>query len=39
VLYALVLSNTRAAFEGLLFGASYFSRTPKSGLLPSAQAS
>jgi cellulose synthase/poly-beta-1,6-N-acetylglucosamine synthase-like glycosyltransferase len=39
VLYALVLSNTRAAFEGLLFGASYFYRTPKSGFVPGAQAS
>ena len=39
VLYALVLSNTRAAFEGLLFGASYFYRTPKSGFVTTGQAS
>ncbi len=38
VLYTLLLSNTKAAFDGLHSKASYFYRTPKSGLLPRPQA-
>jgi len=34
VLYALLFSNTKAAFEGLHSSASHFHRTPKSGSLP-----
>jgi hypothetical protein len=38
VLYGLLLSNTKAAIEGLLFRASSYHRTPKSGSLPTTQA-
>lgn len=38
VLYALLLSNTKAAFEGLHSSAFHFHRTPKSGSLPRTQA-
>jgi cellulose synthase/poly-beta-1,6-N-acetylglucosamine synthase-like glycosyltransferase len=38
VLYGLMLSNTKAAIEGLLFRASSYYRTPKSGSAPAVQA-
>jgi cellulose synthase/poly-beta-1,6-N-acetylglucosamine synthase-like glycosyltransferase len=37
VLYGLMLSNTKAAIEGLLFRASSYYRTPKSGPMPAPQ--
>ena len=38
VLYGTLLSNTKAAIQGLFSGASYFYKTPKSGLLSATQA-
>ena len=39
VLWGTLFSNTKAAIDGLFCHASYFHRTPKSGLLPTPQAS